>query len=608
MDMEQGRLQQQRKALPAKPGVYLMKDDRDNVLYVGKAASLYHRVGSYFGSSDSLSLKTLRMTAQTADIDFYITDSEQEAILLECSLIKKYRPRYNMRLKDDKSYPYLKISLNEDWPRVYVTRRVENDGARYFGPYASAGSLRTTLALLRRLFPIRQCRGAITGKAFRPCLEYHIQRCLGPCIGAVGRQDYGQMVKQVVLFLEGKHELIVRELHDKMRLAADDLDFEKAALLRDQIEAVKRVTEEQKIAQVGGEADVIAFAQAGDQAYVLVFFIRQGKLIGREHFILAGTKDEEASQIMTSFVQQFYSSAAHIPRRLLLQHALKEMSLVAEWLGRRRGKRVELRVPRRGAGRGLVDMAAENARRGLEQNRVKSLAAPETLREALEEMQRVLSLPALPQRVEGYDVSNIQGTSAVGSMVVFERGLPKKSHYRLFRIKSVAGANDYAMLQEVLRRRFRRVSGESREGSWAAMPDLVLIDGGRGQLNAVLEVMRQMGVDAVPCVSIAKENEAVFLRHLSEPIVLPRQSAALHLVQRVRDEAHRFAVGYYHKVHRSRSFASSLDDIPGIGAKRRRALLKRFGSIRRIKEATLDELASVEGMTRFVATKLKEYV
>ncbi len=513
-----------------------------------------------------------------------------------------------MRLKDDKSYPYLKISLNEDWPRAYVTRRVENDGARYFGPYASAGSLRTTLALLRRLFPIRQCGGAIIGEALRPCLEYHIQRCLGPCIGAVGKQDYRQMVNRVVLFLEGKHELIVRELHHKMRLAANDLDFEKAALLRDQIQAVKKVTEEQKIAQVEGEADVIAFAQAGDQAYVLVFFIRQGKLIGREHFILAGTKDEKASQIMTSFVQQFYSSAAHIPRRILLQHPLKETSLVVEWLEGRGGKRVELRVPRRGTGRGLVDMVAENARRGLEQTRVKSLSAPETLREALGELQEVLSLPALPQRVEGYDVSNIQGTSAVGSMVVFERGLPKKSHYRLFKIKSVAGANDYAMLQEVLRRRFRRVSGESREGSWAAMPDLVLIDGGRGQLNAALEVMRETGVDSVPCVSIAKENEALFLPHLAEPIVLPRQSAALHLVQRVRDEAHRFAVGYYHKVHRRRSFASSLDDIPGIGAKRRRALLRRFGSVRRIREATLDELASVEGMTRFVATKLKEYV
>jgi excinuclease ABC subunit C len=606
--MEQDRIQQQWRTLPAKPGVYLMKDEEDNVLYVGKAGSLRHRVASYFGSSDSLSLKTSRMMAQAADIDFYVTDSEQEAMLLECSLIKKHHPRYNMRLKDDKSYPYLKISLNEEWPRVYITRRVESDGARYFGPYASAGSLRTTLALLKKLFPIRHCRGSIVGRASRPCLEYDIRRCLGPCIGAVSREEYGRMVNRVVLFLEGKHEMIVRDLHVRMRQAADDLDFEKAAMLRDQIQAVNRVTEEQKIAQVEGEADVIAFAQAGDQAYVLVFFIRQGKLIGREHFILTGTKDEEAPQIMTSFVEQFYVSASHIPRRILLEHPANDMPLVEGWLAGRRGRKVELRVPRRGSAKGLVDMVAENARLGLEQSRVRSLAAPDALAEALHELQRVLCLPAHPERVEGYDVSNIQGTSAVGSMVVFEGGLPKKSHYRLFRIKSVAGANDYAMLQEVLRRRFRRAPRETREGGWGTVPDLVLIDGGRGQLNAALEVMKETGADSISCVSIAKENEALFVPGMSEPIMLPRQSAALQFVQRVRDEAHRFAVGYYHKVQRRGAFSSSLDDIPGIGARRRRALLRRFGSVRRIKEATLDDLAAVEGMTRSVARRVKEYI
>jgi excinuclease ABC subunit C len=606
--MEQDRIQQQWRTLPAKPGVYLMKDEEDNVLYVGKAGSLRHRVASYFGSSDSLSLKTSRMMAQAADIDFYVTDSEQEAMLLECSLIKKHHPRYNMRLKDDKSYPYLKISLNEEWPRVYITRRVESDGARYFGPYASAGSLRTTLALLKKLFPIRHCRGSIVGRASRPCLEYDIRRCLGPCIGAVSREEYGRVVNRVVLFLEGKHEMIVRDLHVRMRQAADDLDFEKAAMLRDQIQAVNRVTEEQKIAQVEGEADVIAFAQAGDQAYVLVFFIRQGKLIGREHFILTGTKDEEAPQIMTSFVEQFYVSASHIPRRILLEHPANDMPLVEGWLAGRRGRKVELRVPRRGSAKGLVDMVAENARLGLEQSRVRSLAAPDALAEALHELQRVLCLPARPERVEGYDVSNIQGTSAVGSMVVFEGGLPKKSHYRLFRIKSVAGANDYAMLQEVLRRRFRRAPRETREGGWGTVPDLVLIDGGRGQLNAALEVMKETGADSISCVSIAKENEALFVPGMSEPIMLPRQSAALQFVQRVRDEAHRFAVGYYHKVQRRGAFSSSLDDIPGIGARRRRALLRRFGSVRRIKEATLDDLAAVEGMTRSVARRVKEYI
>ena len=609
--MKRERLEQQWKALPAKPGVYLMKDNQDNVLYVGKAASLYHRVGSYFGSREKLSAKIARITAQTADIDFYVTDSEQEAILLECNLIKKYRPRHNVRLKDDKSYPYLKISLDEDWPRAFITRRVENDGARYFGPYADAGSLRTTLALIRRLFPVRHCRGSITGNASRPCLEYHIQRCLGPCIGAVSNEEYRQLANRVILFLEGKHELVVRELRAGMALAAKNLNFEKAATLRDQIQAVLRITEEQKIASAKGEADVVAFAQAGDQAYVLVFFIRQGKLIGREHFILAGTRDEEPSQIMTSFVQQFYSTASYIPNRILLQHPLKDMTLMAEWLeGSRGGKgsRVDFRVPQRGSAKGLIDMVAENARQGLEQLRIKSLAAPDVLKDALEEMRKVLFLPALPERVEGYDISNIQGTSSVGSMVVFEAGLPKKSLYRLFKIRSVAGANDYAMLQEVLRRRFRRVLSDSREGAWAVMPDLVLVDGGRGQLNAALEVMQEMGVGSIPCAGIAKEDEAIFLPQIADPIMLPRHSPALYFVQRVRDEAHRFAIGYYHKVHRKSSFASTLDGIPGIGAKRKRALLRRFGSVKRIREATLDELASVESMTRSVAAKLKGHI
>lgn len=608
--MEQKRLEQQLKSLPAKPGVYLFKDEKDTILYVGKAASLYHRVGSYFASPDRLSSKMQRMVARISEIDFYVTDSEQEAILLECNLIKEYRPRYNVRLKDDKSYPYLKISLNEDWPRAYVTRHVEKDGARSFGPYASAGSLRKTLALLRRLFPLRHCRESIIGNASRPCLEYDIHGCLGPCIGAVSQEEYRQLVNQVVLFLEGKHEVVLHKLRAGMALAAENLDFEKAALIRDQVRAVEKVTEEQKIASTEGEADVVAFAQAGDQAYVLVFFIRQGKLVGRERFILTGTHGEEPSQIMTSFVQQFYNSASYIPKRILLQHPLKEMPLVVQWLGGRGGRRVELRVPRRGSGKGLVDLVAENAQQGLTQLRVRSLAAPDVLKEALEELQKALLLPSLPQRVEGYDISNIQGTSAVGSMVVFEGGLPRKAHYRLFKIKSVEGSDDYAMIQEVLRRRFRRTSGEfrEREGTWAIMPDLVLIDGGRGQLNAALEAMNAMGVGFVPCASIAKGDEAIFLPRVAEPVMLSRQSSALYFVQRVRDEAHRFALGYHHKVHRRGTFASSLDDIPGIGAGRKRALLRRFGSVRGIREAPLDELASVEGMTRSAAQKVKEYL
>jgi len=606
--MEQKRLETQLKALPSKPGVYLLKDEGGNVLYIGKAASLYHRVGSYFGSPSNLSTKLQRMVARATDFDFFVTDSEQEAILLECNLIKKYRPRYNVRLKDDKSYPYLKINLAEDWPRVYFTRRIEKDGARYFGPFASAGSVRKTLALLRRLFPFRSCKRPVTGNESRPCLEYHIHRCLGPCIAAISKEEYRQVISQVILFLEGKQEVIVQELRSRMAEAAENLEFEKAALIRDQVHAVERVIERQKIASAEGEMDVIAFAQAREQAYVLVFFIRNGKLLGREHFILAGTQDEEPSQIMTSFVQQFYNSAPYIPGQILLQHSLEGMSLIAAWLKSKKGAKVELRVPHRGVKKGLVDMVAENARQGLEQLRIKLLAEPDALAAALEELQKELSLSCPPQRVECYDVSDIQGTSAAGSMVVFERGQPKKSHYRRFRIKSVAGANDYAMIQEVLRRRFKKGTSEPRESAWAVTPDLVLIDGGKGHLSAALEVMREVELDFIPCASIAKENEVIFLPQVDEPIMLPRHSAALYFLQRVRDEAHRFALGYYHKVHQRESFASPLDTILGVGAKRKRALLKRFGSLRGVKQATLEELASVRGMTRSVAERVKEYL
>ena len=608
LGMEGKSLEPQLRALPRRPGVYLLKDEAGNIIYVGKAASLYHRVFSYFSSSHNLSPKLRQMVARVADFEFFVTDSEQEAILLECNLIKKYRPRYNVALKDDKTFPYLKISVAEDWPRVYTTRRFEKDGSRYFGPFASPRSVRQTLALLKRLFPFRSCKKPINGGRLRPCLDYHIHRCLGPCIAAVSRDEYRQVIDQVILFLEGKQEVIVRELRNRMAAAADTLEFEKAALIRDQITAVESVIERQKIASAEGEMDVIVFATARGQAYALVFLIRNGKLLGRENFMLTGTQGEEPSQIMTSFVQQFYSFAPFIPEQILLQHPLEEMPLVKKWLESRRGAKVDIQVPRRGVKKDLANMVAENARQGLEQMRIKLLAEPEVLAKALEELREELSLPCSPQRVECYDISDIQGAFAVGSMVVFEGGQPQKAHYRRFRIRSVTGANDYAMIQEVLRRRFKRGASELKDGSWAMIPDLIFIDGGKGQLNAALEVIKEAGLESIPCASIAKENEAVFLPQISEPIMLPRNSAALYLLQRVRDEAHRFAQGYHLKVRHKESLASSLDNIPGVGPKRKRALLRRFGSTSRIKEASLDELVSVRGMTRPVAEKVKEYL
>ncbi len=605
--MTSGLIAEQLKRLPTSPGVYLMKDAEGNILYVGKAANLRHRVRSYFAAGQKLSSKMQRMVARINDIDFLITGSEQEALILELNLIKRHHPRYNVRLKDDKTFPYLKITLNEDWPRLYFTRRVEPDGGRYFGPFASAKSVRQTLKLLKGIFPFRSCAKAITGTDSRACLEYHMNRCVGPCIGEVSQEDYAEVIRQVILFLEGKQEMVVRKLERQMKEAAESLDFEKAARLRDQIQAVNRVVEGQRIAAaVKGEQDVIAFAQDNDQAYVQVFFIRSDKLIGRESFVMQGTRSEEPGQIMTSFVKQFYGSAPDIPRLILLQHPVEDKAVIEHWLGGKRGARVRIQVPGRGNRRQLVEIAAENARQGWEQLKIKQLVAPKEIDAALAEIKKALALPGLPRRMEGYDISNIQGKAAVGSMVVFDQGRAKPAHYRRFRIKTVAGADDYAMLQEVLKRRFKR----SRDASdtWAVLPDLVLIDGGKGQLSAAREAMRDAGADTLPVASLAKENEEIFVPGRAQPIVLPRSSPGLQLLQRLRDEAHRFAIAYHQRLRKRETFVSTLDGIPGIGPKRKRALLKQFGSVQSIQAATEGELAAATGMSRSLAKKIKEHL
>ena len=600
---------EQIRGLPTSPGVYLMKDAEGNILYVGKAANLRHRVGSYFGAGQKLTPKLQRMVSRVDDLDFFVTTSEQEALILELNLIKRHHPRYNVRLKDDKTFPYLKIDLNEDWPRVHITRRLEENGGRYFGPFASAKSVRQTLKLIKGIFPFRSCSKPITGTDLRACLDYDIGHCLAPCIGAVSRKEYAEVIKQVILFLEGKQERVVQQLEHKMNKAAEALDFERAAMLRDQIQAVGRVVEGQRIATtVKGEQDVIAFAGDKDQAYVQVFFIRSGKMIGRESFVLRGTRYEEPSQIMTSFIKQFYASSPHIPPLLLLQHPVEDMAMIQNWLQSKRGGKVNIQVPRRGNKKQLVNIVDENAQQGLEQLKIKQLASPAALSAALEEIKRELQLPRLPSRLEGYDISDIRGMAAVGSMVVFDQGKPKPAHYRRFRIKTVSAANDYAMLEEVLRRRFKRASGASASDTWAILPDLVLIDGGKGQLNAARAAMQEMGADSVPTASLAKENEEIFIPQKKGPIVLPKSSPGLQLLQRLRDEAHRFALGYHQRIRKREAFASALDTIPGIGPKRKRALLRQFGSVKAIREAPIEDLAAAKGMTWSLAKKIKEHL
>ncbi len=600
------QLEEQLKALPTSPGVYLFKDDLGKVIYVGKAANISNRVKSYFAAFGNLSSKIQQLVLKVNDLEFMVTDSEQEALILECNLIKKYHPRYNVRLKDDKTFPYLKIDINEDWPGVYITRRFKNDGARYFGPFASAGSVRKTLKLVKKIFPFRSCTRSIDGTDKRPCLDYYIHRCLGPCIGAVSKQEYREVINQVILFLQGKQELVLHELSNKMRASAQQLQFEKAALLRDQIRAIERVIEGQRIAIMAkGEQDVIAMVQNEGQAYVEVFFIRNNKLIGRDHFIMEGIHDEKPGQIMASFVKQYYASASYIPSVILLQYPVDEMSVLAEWLKERRGGSVKLQVPQRGAKKRLVSMVAENADKGLLLAKAKQINL-ETITSGLQELKDRLCLPRIPLRIEGYDISDIRGTLAVGSMVVLEKGLPKPRHYRRFRVKMGAGADDYAMIQEILRRRFKR--GVAAEGSWAVMPDLVLIDGGKGHLATALEVRQELGFDSIPIASLAKENEDVFIPGKAAPVDIPKDSPALHILQRARDEAHRFAISYHQKLRSKRSTASILDDIPGVGSKRKKALVKKFGSIEAIKKASVEEISQVERIPPALAQRIKQYL
>ena len=595
------------------------------MLYVGKASSLRNRLSSYFAKKAALEPKIRNMVARVADFDFILTESDQEAVILECNLIKEHRPPYNARLKDDKSYPFIKIDTSEDFPQVYLTRRVRKDGARYFGPFASAYSVRRTLALLKKLFPYRSCTKTITGTDPRPCLDYYIHRCVGPCIGAADKGEYAEIIDQVVLFLEGKVDRVTKTIARRMEEAAEALEFERAAVLRDQLRSIERVHEGQKVLHLTSEnVDVIAVAPSIREAWVEVFFIRQGKLIGRDHFIMEGTQDDEPARVLTAFVKQFYDATPYIPSRILVQHPLEDANAIQKWLSDKRQGPVRVHVPQRGEKRKLVQMVVENAAEGLEQLKVRQTSDSAKMDTAMTELQEALSLPALPKRIECYDISNIQGTNPVGSMVVFEEGKPKPAHYRRFKVKTVEGVDDYSMMREVLTRRFRRLA-KSRDGyasngadqgtssssngkSWGIVPDLVLIDGGKGHLGAALQVFLELGIDFVPLASLAKENEELFVPQMPEPIVLPRSSQGLFLVQRARDEAHRFAITFHRERRSKRSVTSALDTVPGIGPKRRRMLLRRFGSVRGIKEAPLEDLAAVPGLTLKLARYLKDYL
>ena len=600
-------------AVPLEPGVYLHRDAGGKVLYVGKSASLRDRLRSYFGSKKNLDPKSVELVSRIDDFEYIVTASQQEALLLENSLIKEHKPKYNIRLKDDKTYPYIKVDLAEDFPRIYVTRRTANDGARYFGPFASAGSVRKTLDLLKRLFPYRSCTKTITGNDSRPCLEYHIKRCVAPCTGYASRNDYSEVIAQVVMFLEGNTKEIVSDLKTTMLEASDNLEFERAGALRDRLKAIEKVYEGQNVVGLGREElDVIGAAYGGEEAWVEIFFIRQGKLIGRDHFTMSGTREEDGQEILARFIEQFYSSASHVPRKILVPESITDKEVVAGWLETKRKGPVEINVPQRGAKRRLIEMVTTNAAQGLEQLKLKWISDSTRMETAMSELQEELNLPRSPKRIECYDVSHIQGTNTVASMSVFQDGKPLSSNYRRFKIKSHDGNDDFASMREVLSRRFKRLKnardGGEENASFAAAPDLVLIDGGKGQLSSAVEVMLHLGLQDIQLASIAKREEEIFLPDAAEPVIMPKNSQGLFLLQRARDEAHRFAVTFHRNLRGKSSVKSALDLVPGIGPKRRKMLIRSFGSVKGIREASEDQLAAAPGMTAKVARQIKEHL
>ncbi len=607
-------------ALPSKPGCYLMKNADSKVIYVGKAVNLRNRVRSYFHKSAHNHPRTTQLVRKIADIEWIVVDSELEALILEMNLIKKHRPHYNIRLKDDKRYPYVKVHWGDDFPKVTVTRNMTQDGSRYFGPYTGVWAVHQTLDVLRRIFPYLTCDRVITGKDERACLYHDIKLCKAPCIGAIDQPNYRQMIDDLCQFLTGRTESIVNRLNIDMEKAADALQFERAATIRDQLRAIENVVERQKVISSDYvDSDVIAMARSNGEACVQVFLIRGGKLIGREYFLLEGAEETSDAGVIGEFIKQFYDQAPIVPSQVLLPHEVEEAQVILQWLKQKSGaEKVEILVPHEGQQRELIQMAAENATETLNALKAQWQADRHKQELALAELQHALDLTAPPNRIECYDISNTQGTAAVGSMVVFEQGVAKKRLYRHFNIKSVSGPDDFASMEEVLTRRFNRwqaakeassTPGKKPDMAFGLLPDLILVDGGKGQLGRAVHVLERFDLlGKIPVAGLAKQHEELFVPGQSNPVLLVRQSQGLYLVQRIRDEAHRFAITSHRKQRTKKGLASRLDAIPGIGPARRKLLLNHFGSIRDIQQASHAELLAVPGITQNIAQAIKEHL
>ena len=609
--MPRQAVEEKLKTLPTKPGCYLYKDSAGTIIYVGKAINLRNRVRSYFQKSANLTPKVRRLVSNIQDLEFIVTDSELEALVLECSLIKKHQPHYNVRLRDDKQYPYLCLTTSEPFPRLILVRRVRQDNNRYFGPYPNSRAVYATMELINRIFPLISCGKSFDGRPVqKPCLYYHLGQCLAPCAGLADKGEYAAAVKDVGDFLDGREEQIVRKLRREMEEAAEALEFERAARLRDRLQGVEEVLQRQKVITTEMiDQDVIAVVEdnTGLQgACVQMFFIRGGKLIGQSHYLVEGTGDESESDVVQEFVKQYYQNANYIPQEILLPCDLDETVIIQSWLRQKKGRKVEIQVPARGDKKKLVEMATENAVHALEQIKAEMRAKLGNTERALSELAEALGLPEPPQRIECFDISNTQGENQVASMVVCEKGQMNKQEYRRFKIRRDDGRpNDYASMREVVARRLN----EAKAGNpkFNRLPDLLIVDGGRGQVTAATAAMDESGV-VVPLAGLAKQFEHLFLPNEPDPVILPRTSQALYLVQRIRDEAHRFANTFQAQVRGKKQTRSLLDEIPGIGPKRRKALQMHFGSVGKMKAATLDELAAAPGMNARLAETVYDFL
>ena len=594
-------IEEELKKLPAKPGVYLMHDEKDTIIYVGKAISLKNRVRQYFQASRNRGVKIDQMVSHIARFEYIITDSELEALVLECNLIKEHRPKYNTMLMDDKTYPFIKVTVQEDYPRVLFSRRMSKDRAKYFGPYTSAGAVKDTIDLIHKLYGIRSCSRALpkTMGKDRPCLNYHIHQCPAPCQGYISKEAYGESVKKALSFLNGNYAPVLKELEEKMNQASEALDFEKAIEYRELLNSVSQIAQKQKITSSDmGDRDIVALAAEKEDAVVQIFFVRDGRLIGRDHFCVRIMEDESPQEVLGTFLKQFYAGTPYIPRTIMLQYEVPDQELIQEWLTGRRGQKVHIQVPRKGEKEKLVELACKNAQMVLTQDRERIRREEGRTIGAMKEIAKLLGLEKL-ERVEAYDISNISGFQTVGSMVVYEKGRPKRSDYRKFRIRGVQGADDYASMEEMLTRRLSHYEN---------YPDLIMMDGGKGQVNVALRVMEALQLQIPVCGMVKDDRHRTRgIYFCNQEIPISRDSEGFRLVTRIQDEAHRFAIEYHRSLRSKEQVHSVLDDIPGIGPARRKALMKAFQTLEDIRAADVETLASVDGMNARAAAQVYEF-